>query len=240
MPDTIKLYPCVVTPTAELEEWVRDGRYTPYTTEQLVPLLASIKSIVPPYVRIARVIRDIPSQEISHGSTVTNLRQDIQQYMIEHALVCRCLRCREVGHHTLSPEKIAAIPPVRKERVYASSGGTEYFFSYESEDESILFAFLRLRLPSLQEDAIREHIPELEGAALVRELHTYGQLVSISARQEHAAQHKGLGRKLMAYAEDIARKHGYTKVAVIAGIGVREYYRTLGYGLEGTYMVKRL
>ncbi|MBI4600310.1 tRNA uridine(34) 5-carboxymethylaminomethyl modification radical SAM/GNAT enzyme Elp3 [Candidatus Uhrbacteria bacterium] len=237
-PDTIKLYPCVVTPTAKLETWVREGRYVPYTAEQLVPLLASIKSIVPPYVRIARVIRDIPSQEISHGSKATNLRQAVQEYMKAQGLACRCLRCREVGHVQSEKLKTQNEKVKYTQRHYAASGGTEYFLSYESEDESTLFAFLRLRLPSVQENPIIEHIECLRGAALIRELHTYGQLVSINAQDMNASQHKGLGKKLMEQAETVARDAGYSKVAVIAGIGVREYYRKIGYGLEGTYMVK--
>lgn len=236
-PDTIKLYPCVVTPTAELYDWAQDGRYIPYTAEQLVPLLSQIKAIVPPYVRIARVIRDIPSQEISHGSKVTNLRQTVQEYMKHNGLVCRCLRCREVGH-TIGVRGQGLGVSYYKERSYAASGGTEYFLSYESEDESILFGFLRLRLPSPHDNPIVEHVEELRGAALIRELHTYGQLVSINEQDARASQHKGLGRKLMERAEEIAREAGYGKMAVISGIGVREYYRKIGYGLQGTYMIK--
>ncbi len=236
-PDTIKLYPCVVTPSAELQDWVQDGRYTPYTAEQLVPLLSQIKAIVPPYVRIARVIRDIPSQEISHGSKVTNLRQTVQEYMKKNDLLCRCLRCREVGHNRGVRGQGLGVS-YYKERSYAASEGTEYFLSYESEDESVLFGFVRLRLPSIQENPVVDHIEELRGAALIRELHTYGQLVSISAQDPQASQHKGLGKKLMLRAEEIARDAGYAKMAVISGIGVRQYYSKIGYGLEGTYMLK--
>ncbi len=238
-PDTIKLYPCVVTPTAELYDWARDGRYTPYTAEQLIPLLSQIKAIVPPYVRIARVIRDIPSQEISHGSKVTNLRQSVHAYMKRNGLACRCLRCREVGHIGGMKDKVLG-DIFYKERAYPASEGTEYFLSYESEDESVLFAFLRLRLASIENNPVAGHIDELSGAALIRELHTYGHLVRIHGQEAGASQHKGLGKKLMARAESVARDAGYKKMAVISGIGVREYYKTLGYSLEGTYMTKTL
>ncbi len=236
-PDTVKLYPCVVTPSAELEQWRADGRYVPYTTEQLISLLADIKTIIPPHVRIARVIRDIPSQEISGGNTVTNLRQTIQKYMKERGMVCRCLRCREVGHKRGVRDQGLGISHY-KERMYNASGGTEYFLSYESDDESILYAFLRLRLPSPDASVLWNLLPELEGAALIREVHTYGQLVRIKKSEEGASQHKGMGKKLVLRAETIALSAGYKKIAVIAGIGVREYYAKIGYGLEGTYMVK--
>jgi len=132
-PDTIKLYPCVVTPTAELEKWRADGRYIPYTTKQLISLLADIKAIIPAHVRIARVIRDIPSQEISGGNTVTNLRQTIQVYMKERDMMCRCLRCREIGHNTVLSAQCSGVSKYIQ-REYAASGGREYFLSYENDD----------------------------------------------------------------------------------------------------------
>ncbi|MBI4250792.1 tRNA uridine(34) 5-carboxymethylaminomethyl modification radical SAM/GNAT enzyme Elp3 [Candidatus Uhrbacteria bacterium] len=235
-PDTVKLYPTVVTPNTELEEWWKQGRYQPYDTQTLIPLLAAIKAIVPPYVRLSRVIRDIPSDDISAGNKVTNLRETVLAYMNEHGMRCRCLRCREAGHQSnVRPQNITYI-----ERSYAASDGIEYFLSYESEDESILYAFLRLRLPSKDTERIVHLIPELQDAALIRELHTYGQLVPINKQDGDASQHKGLGKKLLAQAETMAAAQGWKKVAVISGIGVREYYRKTGYHLEGTYMVKAL
>lgn len=239
-PDTVKLYPTVVTPNTELEEWWKQGRYEPYDTQTLIPLLASIKAIVPPYVRLSRVIRDIPSGDISAGNKVTNLRETVLSYMREHGMRCHCLRCREIGHNDTSEAMAQYSDPVYKERSYSASGGTELFLSYESKDESILYAFLRLRLPSEHTDRIGHVLPELCNAALVRELHTYGQLVSIHKRDGEASQHKGLGRKLLERAECIAAEKGWKKIAVISGIGVREYYRRSGYRLDGTYMVKAI
>lgn len=237
-PDTVKLYPCLVIPTAELQAWYDDGRYIPYSTEQLISLLSHIKTVVPPYVRIARVIRDVPSPEISAGNKVTNLRETIQRYMKNNAMVCRCLRCREVGHNQLTITK-EQLTPTMKERIYTASEGKEYFLSFESEDEKIVFSFLRLRLPL--ESPIWEHIPELKDAALIRELHTYGTLIALHKQgSSDDSQHKGLGKKLLEKAEHIAQKNGFKKIAIISGIGVREYYKKYGYVLEGTYMVKQL
>lgn len=246
-PDTVKLYPTVVTPNTELEQWWKEGRYEPYDTNTLIPLLASIKAIVPPYVRLARVIRDIPSGDISAGNKVTNLRETVLAYMNEREMRCRCLRCREAGHQYQGKMKDQELNIMKRElemtyreRVYDASDGVEFFLSYESKDESILYAFLRLRLPSKDTGNIFRVFPELRDAALVRELHTYGQLISIRKRDDNAPQHKGLGKKLLARAESITAQHGLSKIAVISGIGVREYYRALGYCLDGTYMSKDL
>lgn len=238
-PDMIKIYPTVVTPNTELETWWKEGRYTPITTEQLIPLIASIKAIVPPYVRISRVIRDIPAYETVAGNQTTNLRQTVQKYMKKSGMACRCLRCREVSHK--NPEsriKNQESWPILIDRPYDASGGVEHFLSFEDEITDTVFAFLRLRLPSKDTDIISVHIPELAGAALIRELHTYGQLIRIAAENSDASQHKGYGKKLLERAEKIARDAGYKKIAVISGIGVREYYKKRGYSLEGTYMVK--
>ncbi len=238
LPDTVKLYPTVVTPNTELENWWKEGRYSPYSTQTLIRLLARVKAIVPPYVRISRVIRDIPSTDITAGNKVTNLRETVLHYMQEKGVRCKCLRCREVGHATGFRLQGAGCKYMQRE--YPSSEGMEFFLSYESEDECVLYAFLRLRFPSADARKIWMVAPELEGSALVRELHTYGQLIPIRGNQDDATQHKGMGKKLMSRAEQIARDAGFQKIAVIAGIGVREYYSFLEYRLKGTYMVKNL
>jgi elongator complex protein 3 len=235
-PDTVKLYPCSVIPNTELEQWWKQGAYIPYSTETLIDLLSTIKSFVPPYVRLARVIRDIPSQHIAAGNKVTNLREIISLHMKNKGLSCVCLRCREAGHR---PTAAYAQKPFFVQRHYAASGGNEYFLSFESKDNRTVFAFLRLRFPTKHKKEV-PLLPELQHAALVRELHTYGQLVPISDTQKNASQHKGLGKKLLKKAELLAKKSGYKKMAIIAGIGVREYYKKQGYTLEGTYMVKKI
>ncbi|MBI5071440.1 tRNA uridine(34) 5-carboxymethylaminomethyl modification radical SAM/GNAT enzyme Elp3 [Candidatus Falkowbacteria bacterium] len=230
-PDMIKIYPCVVTHGSEIYKWWKQGKYKPYSEKQLVALLINIKKIIPPYVRVNRLIRDIPSPSIAAGNKVSNLREVITAEMTRRGLQCKCIRCREVGHQ----KKIRNAVPKLFTKKYAASGGMEYFISFESPDKKILYAFVRLRIPNFKTPTI---LPELEDAALIRELHTYGHLVPIDQKSPDATQHLGLGKKLMAEAEKIARKSGVKKVAVISGVGVREYYKKIGYHPDGTYMVK--
>jgi elongator complex protein 3 len=229
-PDTMKIYPCVVTETAELHTWWQQGRYRPYDDETLVELLIELKQLVPPYVRIERVIRDIPSNSIVAGCRFINLREEVQRRLRQRGLRCRCVRCREVRD-----QAEGAFELTRRE--YDAAGGREIFLSFEERPSERLAALLRLRIPS----ATAPSIEALRGAALVRELHTYGRHVPLQARAEGAVQHHGFGRRLMQEAERIAREQfGRPRVAVIAGVGVREYYRGLGYRLDGTYMIKDL
>ncbi|MDA2935854.1 tRNA uridine(34) 5-carboxymethylaminomethyl modification radical SAM/GNAT enzyme Elp3 [Patescibacteria group bacterium AH-259-L05] len=247
-PDMIKIYPCVVIKSAELYQWWKQGKYMPYKDKDLVEMLIKVKSeVIPPYVRISRLIRDFSSNDIVAGNKVTNLREVIQGKMRKRGLQCECLRCREIGHSVKQSNKDVQTAlrskPQLFEYKYSASGGKEFFVSFESKDKSVVFAFLRMRFPSKDNKEIITLFPELQGAAFIRELHTYGHLVSlgkigdISSAQ---AQHQGLGKKLMARAEKIAKNAGYTKMAVISGIGVREYYQKLGYKKQGTYMVKSL
>lgn len=243
-PDMLKIYPCVVTKNSRLYRWWRQGKFHPYSDEQLKKLLIDIKTIVPPYVRINRLIRDIPSDSIIAGNKITNLRQLITQEFTG----CRCLRCREAGHVKNSNESFAFTPrsgvvakATKSQNLrlkiikYRASAGTEYFFSYESNDGKILYAFLRLRI---NDDLNNNFIQELHGAGIIRELHTYGEVAPLGNIGK--VQHLGLGKKLILEAEKICQNYKIKKIVVISGIGVRPYYKKLGYRLEGTYMVKSL
>ncbi len=236
-PDAVKLYPCVVIESAELYQWWRDGRYQPYADDVLVELLIAIKRLVPPSVRIERVIRDIPSTSIRAGCTVTNLREEVQRRMRARGQSCRCLRCRQVRQE-------AGGSFVLTRRDDESSGGLDSFLSFEDPVTDRLASFLRLRIPhgvKPQTQVSRLGSDPLDGAALVRELHSYGRHLPLAAHSEEAVQHQGFGRRLLQEAERIAREeYGVRRMAVISGVGAREYYRKFGYELVETYMIKSL
>jgi len=231
-PDFIKIYPTVVTKNSELYKWWRAGEYIPYSEKALFDLLLKMKLATPAYVRIIRLIRDIPEESIEAGNHITNLREALQAELIRKNKKCRCLRCREVKDDLSGLEKAKLF--ITK---YKASNGTEYFLELADKKSGKLFAFLRLRLPNKKE---ANFISDLTGSAMIREIHTYGQMAPLVFKQTTGAQHQGLGARLMMEAEAIAIKQGFTKLAVISGIGVRGYYRKLGYELQGTYMVKSL
>ncbi len=232
-PDQIKIYPTIVSKYAPLYKWWKSGKYKPYPEKKLFDLLLKLKQIVPYYCRINRLIRDFPSQSIEAGNKLTNLRELLQKEMQKQGLRCRCIRCREVRQKTTALKQAKLFIDE-----YQAAGGREFFISYETPQRNAIFGFVRLRLNGPNSDIL---FPELKGAALVRELHVYGELLHHKQDAPDKVQHKGLGKKLMALAEKIARENGYHKMAVISGIGVREYYRKkLGYQLQGTYMVKSL
>jgi elongator complex protein 3 len=243
-PDMIKIYPCVVVELAEIHAWWKEGKYVPYSDKALVDMLVEAKRHIPRYCRISRLIRDIPSTSIVAGNAVTNLREVVQAKMKLLRLRCDCLRCREIGHAAKDEPALLKAKPVFFDDVYEASGGEEHFMSFEDRRRRAVFAFCRLRLPpkAPQGDTrfIWHLMPEIRNAAFIRELHTYGHLVPIDEHRKGASQHRGLGKALMARAEIVAKKSGYAKMAVISGIGVRGYYRKLGYRLQGTYMIKSL
>lgn len=233
-PDMLKVYPCVVAPFSELEKWYRQGKFKPYTDEQLIKIILEIKKYFPKYLRVSRLYRDIPSQSIIAGSKVSNMRQVVHELMRQKGIKCQCIRCREIRGQQIDSKNIEL-----KVLNYETSNGQEFFLSYEDTKNDKLCALLRLRFSSYSLHGKKHFIKELEGAAIIRELHTYGSQVPISKKDEQASQHMGFGKRLVVEAEKIAAKNGYKKIAVIAGIGVREYYKKLGYRLAGTYMIKK-
>jgi len=231
-PDLLKIYPCAVLKTAQLYTLWQAKKYRPYTEKQLVSLLMDIKKTIPPYVRIQRIIRDIPAGDIVAGSKTSNLRQLINNLGKKQ---CQCIRCREIREQYAITDKIKLF-----RYDYTASGGQEIFLSFASPDQKKLYALLRLRLNPASLGS-GEILPVLQNAALVRELHTYGQLINIGQKTDIKAQHIGLGKKLMIEAEKIVKKEtSFKKIAVISGVGVREYYKKLGYRLEDEYMVKNI
>ena len=297
--DHWKIYPCEVTPFSAIEDWFAEGVYKPYTDvdpENFFNLLVHVKAKVHPWIRLNRVIRDIPVESIIAGNMNTNLRQEVYRRLAATGQACRCIRCREVRAWRPNEEV------VMRRRDYRSSEGDEMFITFEGlcsrgfgggaenrgitpkvhkkhmskkqrrltsgtigssvateeaeeddrmktpeeydEQNAPLYALLRLRFND-DPHAPGATFPELDGCALIRELHVYGVVapsrkVVKGESEGERVQHTGYGRRLMAEAERIAISRGYTKIAVIAGIGVRNYYRKLGYELEGLFMVKQL
>mmetsp|Transcript_106122 Transcript_106122/g.204256 ORF Transcript_106122/g.204256 Transcript_106122/m.204256 type:complete len:766 (-) Transcript_106122:75-2372(-) len=331
--DHWKIYPCEVTPFTKIEQWYKEGRYMPYTDvdpKSLVDLLARVKAEVHPWIRLNRVIRDIPEVSIVAGNSNTNLRQCVFEELKARGQSCRCIRCREVRDWPETAEGLRL-----RIREYRSSNGTEYFISIEGSNRGLgggatqralaggqkatkkekrekkgkrrddpgeaemreqfasalaaggtreerkaaaeaaraaaeeraraasqaaatpavdddvenatLYGLLRLRFND-SPSAPKSIFPELNGCALIRELHVYGTLVaagrtdSQKAHADDRPQHIGIGRTLMGTAELIAAAHGWRRISVIAGVGVRNYYRRLGYSLQGKgqYLIKEL
>jgi elongator complex protein 3 len=231
-PDEIKIYPCQLLPGTELEQAWKRGEYQAYTTAELVTLLADIKPGIPRYCRVNRVVRDIPSQHVLEGNRRTSLRLDAQAELRRRGQACACIRCREVRARPVAVNEL-----VLDDLVYQAGGGQEHFLSYTTGDDG-LAGYLRLSLPGA--DSPDTGLSDLQGAALVREVHVYGESLVIGAEASGAAQHAGLGRRLMAAAEGLAAAHGFQRIAVIAALGTRRYYERLGYRLGGTYMLKDL
>ena len=223
-PDGLKLYPTLVVRGSELENWYQDNRYRPYGNEEMIDLLMAIQALIPRYVRIARLMRDIPGKFIIAGSRDLALRSTVGKRMGQAGLRCSCIRCREYGHRLRDGWPIGEPQLTRLD--YETWGGSEIFLSYEDGNET-LFGLLRLRMN-------RE-------SAVVRELHVFGPQVRLGARLEPAAQHRGLGERLLREAERITGDEFKThRLWVLSGVGAREYYRSLGYSLESGYMVKEL
>ncbi|TRZ47849.1 tRNA uridine(34) 5-carboxymethylaminomethyl modification radical SAM/GNAT enzyme Elp3 [bacterium] len=237
-PDYLKIYPAMTIKGTEMYEMWKRGEYVPYGEDELIKVLKEIKAQTPVWCRIDRLIRDISKKWVSAGAIRTNLRQVLQEELKKDGKECLCIRCREVRGGVYD----AKVKLLVNER--ESLGGQELFLSYESGDKPAmagkLFAMLRLRLPDKNEKIL---FAELEGAAIVREVHTYGQVHGLrgqSLQEGEKSQHQGMGKRLMAKAEEIAQDRGYKKIAVISAVGTREYYRKIGYGLEGAYMVKNI
>ncbi len=234
-PDGLKIYPTMVVSGTQLEKWYRRGLYIPYDEETLEDMIARLKLLVPEYVRISRVLRDIPAVYIT-GGPKDSLREKVQKRLIEKGSECRCIRCREYGHRLKQGRKPGQ--PHLKRLDYKASGGLETFLSFE-DDSSTLFGLLRLRIQSTPLQDFELNVGE--NTAIVRELHVYGHELSLGEREAESAQHKGLGKMLLAEAERIAAgEFNAGRLFVISGVGARPYYRTTGYELNRGYMVKKL
>jgi len=242
-PDYLKIYPCALLKETPLYKWYLKGKYKPYSKEELIDLTKKIKLKIPYYVRIQRITRDIPSQYIIEGGAkISNLRQIVQEKMKNENLKCKCIRCREIREKYDPKEKVYLF---RKD--YKASEGKEIFLSFENKNRTKLFSFLRLRIPLKGHNRVTTVtkvcpiLLVLKNAALIREIQTFGEVVPPHQIWWGAPQHRGFGKKLIKEAEKIVKKEfGLRKIAVISGVGVRDYFKKLGYRLKTTYMTKEI
>ncbi len=236
-PDALKIYPCLVIEGTKLYDmWVK-GLYKPYDEDTVVEVLAEAFKEIPRYVRVQRVQRDIPAPLIVDGVKHSNLRELVEERLESKGFKCRCIRCREVGHshmkHKVKPN-VANVKLLRMD--YEASMGREIFLSFEDVENDVLIALLRLRIPSE-----KAHRREVANAAVVRELHVYGPMVPVGFKREDGWQHRNYGRCLLEEAERIAfEEFDKRKLLVISGLGVKRYYKRLGYVDDGPYVSKTL
>lgn len=229
-PDELKIYPCALIEGTALYELWQPGQYLPYDEPTLVDLLADCKAQVPATCRLSRVVRDIPSDYVVEGNRQSNLREAVQARLAATGRRCRCIRCREVGDQPVDLDEVfLQITEIR------TGAGLDHFIAAETRGRR-LAGFLRLLLP--WDEA--ERPGELAGSAIIREIHVYGPALPIGAASRGEAQHAGLGGRLLAAAEDIARRACMGDLAVIAALGTRDYYRQRGFTLGDLYMHKSL
>ena len=231
-PDEIKIYPTQLLANAELYEYWERGEYQPYTTEQLINLIADIKPTIPRYCRVNRIVRDIPSENVVAGNKRTSLRQDVQRELARRGERCQCIRCREVRGQQVDYQHLQL-----DDLVYQAMFAEEHFLSFVTPEDKIA-GFLRLSLPL--PGAPKTDFPELQHAAIIREVHVYGQSLQVGEEQRGAAQHTGLGTQLIAKAKQIATQKGYQRLAVISAVGTRQYYLKRGFRRGPYYLFQDL
>ncbi|MDA3815349.1 MAG: tRNA uridine(34) 5-carboxymethylaminomethyl modification radical SAM/GNAT enzyme Elp3, partial [Patescibacteria group bacterium] len=232
-PDFLKIYPCLVMKNTPLYSLWESKQYNSFSENELVEIISKIKKdIIPSYVRIQRLFRDIPAESIGGGCKTSNLREVIARRAKNEGWRCKCIRCREVRERYKHGEEVFLY-----EERYKASKGEEVFLSLENKKKDIIYALLRLRNNSSSIFSV------LENTAIIREIKTYGSSISISDKGDFlfSPQHKGMGKMLIKKAEEITKKEfKKDQITVIAGVGTRGYWRKNGYELKGTYMIKKL
>lgn len=233
-PDELKIYPTSIIKNTHLNYLYQQGMYEPYTDRELTNLLKTILPLTPRYCRLTRVVRDIPSGEIVAGNRKTNLRQLVQQEMDKENIKVEDIRSREIRDKKVTEEMLEM-----EEIEYDTTVSKEYFISYKTKDEDKICGFLRLSLPKGRYKN-KHFLDELEGCAIIREVHVYGKVLGLGKNSNGESQHLGLGKSLIKEAEKISKNYGFKKISVISAIGTREYYKKRGFENKNLYMHKEL
>lgn len=231
-PDELKIYPNQLLENAELYLIWQQGQFQPYTEEALMDLLLTIKPTIPRYCRVNRIVRDIPSNNVVEGNKRTSMRMDLHRVLEERGTPCQCVRCREVRGKAIEADALTFA-----DLIYPAGYAEEHFLSFNTPEDK-LAGFLRLSLPG--EESPDTGQVDLQDAAIIREVHVYGQSLEVGGSKQGAAQHIGLGTKLIEQAVKVAKESGFEKLAVIAAVGTREYYAGRGFEMGETYMVKKV
>jgi elongator complex protein 3 len=217
----------------------KEDEYNPYSTEDIIDLLVEVKQIIPKWIRIQRIQRDIPSNLIVAGVKASNLRQIVQKELKKRGYKCNCIRCREVGHRLLkeknSHDQVSCEIKVSKEK---ASEGEDIFLSFEDSKKDLIVGYLRLRIPSE-----KAHVNKIlsKNCTIIRELHVFGPMTPVGKKRSGSWQHKGYGMRLIAEAEKISRdNYDSNKVVILSALGTKPYYMKFGYRRDGPYMSKKI
>ena len=241
LPDEIKLYPCALVSGTQLVQKYREGTWQPYAKDELVDVLVQDVLNTPPYVRISRMIRDISATDILVGNKHTNLRQMVEQELAAEDVASRV---QEIRFREINQQQVRADELTLQDFAYTTSVSNEHFLQWVTTDNKIA-GFCRLSLPHWDKltsgacDVSANELLVQPGQAMIRELHVYGQALSLGS-EGMSAQHQGLGQKLLAKASSIAADEGYTSLNVISSIGTRAYYRAQGFTDASLYQRKTL
>jgi elongator complex protein 3 len=242
-PDELKIYPCSLIADTELYDRYTAGDYHPYTEADLIELLADIKPSIPPYTRINRLFRDIPAHHIQAGVKVSNLREVVHLELQRRGLQCGCIRCREVRRQQVREESLTL-----RDHMYETDLTVEHFLHFTVPDsgesvlenghpaQELIAGFLRLSLPKFDDAGSRAFLEEIRGNAMIREVHVYGPALALGKEEAGAAQHVGLGSRLLEAARRISREAGFRRISVIAATGTRNYYAGRGFEQGELYM----
>ncbi|MBU1119866.1 tRNA uridine(34) 5-carboxymethylaminomethyl modification radical SAM/GNAT enzyme Elp3 [Patescibacteria group bacterium] len=233
-PDELKIYPTSIVPNTLLFKLYEEGKYKPYTEDELLRVLSETMPTTPRYCRLSRIIRDIPSEEIVAGNKKTNLRQIAEELIEKKGKKMNDIRSREIKNESVSWENL-----VLETIKYDTSSGKEFFLSYKTKDTDKICGFLRLSIPNTKERK-NNFVEELRDSSIIREVHVYGRVMSLDIDSSGESQHLGLGKKLIEMAEMITKKEGIQRISVISAIGTREYYKKRGFEMGRLYMGKEI